>query len=54
MTNKWVKIVIHYVTTFAVGGVATLAFKWNASQWLIYFVMCDFWFILREMRNTYD
>lgn len=35
MANKWVKIAIHYATTFVVGGLATWAFKWNASQWLI-------------------
>lgn len=44
MANKWIKILIHYVTTFAVGGIATWAFKWNASQWLI---SGTFW-------NTYD
>lgn len=42
MANKWVKIAIHYATTFVVGGLATWAFKW-----LIYFAMCDFW-------NSYD
>lgn len=54
MTNKWIKIAIHYVTTFAVGGLAAWFFKWTAIEWLIYFVMCDFWYILRETRNTYD
>ena len=54
MANKWVKIAIHYGTTFAVGAIATWAFKWNSSQWLIYLAMCDFWYILRETRNSYD
>ena len=54
MVNKWIKIAIHYVTTFAVGGIATWVFKWDASQWLIYFVMCDLWYILRETRDSDD
>lgn len=54
MANKWVKIAIHYVTTFVVGGLAAWIFKWNAIEWLIYFVLCDLWYILRETRNSDD
>lgn len=54
MVNKWVKIAVHYATTFAVGAVATWFFKWTAAEWLMYFVMCDLWFILRETRNGND
>lgn len=54
MVNKWVKIAVHYVTTFAVGAIATWIFQWAAVEWLIYFVMCDFWYILRETRDSDD
>ena len=54
MADKWIKIAIHYGTTFAVGGLATWLLKWTAPEWLIYFVFCDLWFILRETRNSYD
>lgn len=54
MVNKWIKIAIHYGTTFVIGGLATWVFKWGAFEWLIYFVFCDLWFILRETRDGDD
>lgn len=49
-----IKIAIHYGVTFAIGGLAAWIFKWNAFNWLIYFVLCDFWYILRETRDDDD
>ena len=54
MVNKWIKIAIHYGTTFVIGGLATWTFKWGAFEWLIYFVFCDLWYILRETRDGDD
>ena len=49
MVNKWVKIAVHYATTFAVGAIATWIFQWTA-----YFMFCDLWYILRETRDSDD
>ena len=54
MANKWVKIAVHYATTFAVGAIATWIFQWTAVEWLVYFVFCDLWYILRETRDSDD
>lgn len=52
--NKWAKIILHYGTTFAVGAIAAWLLKWSAANWLVYFVFCDFWHILRETRGSDD
>ena len=54
MANKWIKIAVHYGTTFAVGAIATWIFQWTAVEWLVYFVFCDLWYILRETRDSDD
>ena len=54
MVNKWIKIAIHYGTTFVIGGLATWLLKLTAFEWLIYFVFCDLWYILRETRDGDD
>ena len=54
MVNKWIKIAVHYATTFAIGAISTWIFQWTAVEWLVYFVFCDLWFILRETRDSDD